>query len=87
MINIDAAEVNMVVVYSKVEELRADCERLWEKVACPLEQLIHENNLTVKGLKMRDAQLAKQEDVMDGRVSSNCIKIEALQAQVGTVTP
>ena len=50
-IDVDAAESNTVVVYSKIEELRAECEVAWAKVARPLEQLIKENNLTVMGLK------------------------------------
>ena len=56
-------------------------------MACPLEQLIMENNLTVKGLKEKDVQLAKREDIMDGRVCANRVKIRELQAKVGTVTP
>ena len=55
----DAAEANAVSVYSKIEELRAECEVAWQKTARPLEQLIKENNLTVLGLKERDIQLAK----------------------------
>jgi hypothetical protein len=56
-------------------------------VAQPLEQLIHENNLMVKGLKERDVQLVKREDIMDGHVALNCMKITELQAKVGAVTP
>ena len=86
-IDVDAAERNAVVVYSKIEELRAECEVAWQKTARPLEQLIKENNLTVLGLKERDVQLAKQEDIMDGRVCANRVKIGELQAKVGVVTP
>jgi hypothetical protein len=66
VINVDAAETNAVAVYSKIEELQTECEFAWGKVARPLEQLIRENNLMVKGLKERDMQLAKREDIMDG---------------------
>jgi hypothetical protein len=52
-----------------------------------LEQLIKENNLTVLGLKERDIQLARREDIMDGRVCANRVKIGELQAKVGVVTP
>ena len=83
----DAAEANMVSVYSKIEELRAKCEVAWQKVSRPLEQLIRENNLTVLGLKERDVQLARREDIMDGRVCANRVKIGELQAKVGVVTP
>jgi hypothetical protein len=87
VIDVDAAETNAVAVYSKIEELHGECEVAWAKVARPLEQLIHKNNLTVKGLKERDVQLAKREDVMDGHVCANCVKIGELQAKVGAVTP
>jgi hypothetical protein len=86
-IDVDAAESNTVAVYSKIEELRAECEVAWQKTARPLEQLIKENNLTVLGLKERDVQLARWEDIMDGRVCANWVKIRELQAKVGTVTP
>jgi hypothetical protein len=76
-----------VAIYSKIEELRAECEVAWQKTARPLEQLIKENNLTVLGLKERDIQLAKREDIMDGRVCANRVKIGELQAKVGVVTP
>ena len=83
----DAAEANTVSVYSKIEELRAECEVAWQKTARPLEQLIKENNLTVLGLKERDIQLARREDIMDRRVCANRVKIGELQAKVGAVTP
>jgi hypothetical protein len=52
-----------------------------------LEQLIKENNLTMLGLKERDVQLARREDIMDGHVCTNRVKIGELQAKVGAVTP
>jgi hypothetical protein len=76
-----------VAVYSKIKELRGECEVAWQKVSRPLEQLIRENNLTVLGLKERDVQLTKREDIMDGRVCANRVKIGELQAKVGVVTP
>ena len=86
-IDVDAAESNAVTVYSQIEELCTECEVAWQKTARPLEQLIKENNLTVLGLKERDVQLARQEDIMDGRVCANRVKIGELQAKVGVVTP
>jgi hypothetical protein len=86
-IDVDAAETNTVSVYSKIEELCAECEVAWQKTARPLEQLIRENNLTVLGLKERDVQLARWEDIMYGRVCANRVKIGELQAKVGVVTP
>ena len=59
----------------------------WQKTTRPLEQLIKENNLTMLGLKERDIQLSKREDIMDGRVCANRVKIGELQAKVGVVTP
>jgi hypothetical protein len=86
-IDVDAAEAHTVDVYSKIEELRAECEVAWQKTARPLEQVIRENNLTVLGLRERDVQLTKREDIMDGRVCANRVKIGELQAKVGAVTP
>jgi hypothetical protein len=86
-IDVDAAEAHTVDVYSKIEELRAECEVAWQKTARPLEQVIQENNLTVKGLRERDVQILKREDIMDGRVCANRVKIGELQAKVGVVTP
>ena len=70
-IDVDAAEAHTVDVYSKIEELRAECEVAWQKTARPLEEVIRENNLMVLGLKERDIQLARREDIMDGRVCAN----------------
>ena len=86
-IDVDAAESNAVSVYSKIEELHAECEVAWQKVSRPLEQLIQENNLTVLGLKEQDVQLARREDIMDRCVCANRVKIGELQAKVGAVTP
>ena len=86
-IDVDAAEAHTVDVYSKIEELRAECEVAWQKTAHPLEQLIRENNLTVLGLKEQDVQLSRRKDIMDGRVCANRVKIGELQAKVGVVTP
>ena len=86
-IDVDAAEAHTVDVYSKIEELRAECEVAWQKTARPLEQVIRENNLTVKGLRERNVQITKREDIMDGRVCANQVKIGELQAKVGVVTP
>lgn len=85
--DVDAAEAHMVDVYSKIEALRAECEVAWNKTARPLEQVIQQGNLTVKGLRDRDVQLTKREDIMDGRVCANRVKIGELQAKVGVVTP
>ena len=82
VIDVDAAAENTMVVFSAIEELRKDTEEGWKKVAAPLEQVIEANNLTTKGLKKRDVQLARREDIMDGRVCANRVKIDELSAKV-----
>ena len=87
VIDIDATAENTMVVFSAIEELRKDTEDGWKKLAVPLDQVIEANNLTNKGLKKRDIQLSRREDIMDGRVCANCIKIDELSAKVGACNP
>ena len=68
MIDVDAAVENTMVVFSAIEELRKDTEEGWKKLAVPLDQVIEANNASKVGLKKRDVQLARREDIMDGRV-------------------
>ena len=82
MINVDAAAENAMVVFSAIEELRKDTEEGWKKLAVPLDQVIEANNTSNIGLKKRDVQLARREDVMDGRVCANRVKIDELRAKV-----
>ena len=82
VIDIDAAAENTMVVFSAIEELRKDTEDGWKKLAVSLEQVIEANNLTNKGLKKRDVQLSRREDIMDGRVCANRVKIDELSAKV-----
>ena len=71
-----------MVVFSAIEELRRETEEGWKKLAVPLDQVIEANNLTNKGLKKRDVQLSRREDIMDGRVCANWVKIDELNAKV-----
>ena len=71
-----------MVVFSAIEELRKDTEEGWKKLAVPLEQVIEANNASTTGLKKRDVQLACREDIMDGRVCANRVKIDELTAKV-----
>ena len=71
-----------MVVFSALEELRKDTEVGWKKLATPLEQVIEANNLTNKGLRKRDIQLSRREDIMDGRVCANRVKLDELSAKV-----
>ena len=82
VINIDAVEENTMVVFSAIEELRKDTEEGWKKLAVPLDQVIEANNTSNVGLKKRDVQLARQEDIMDGQVCANRVKIDELCAKV-----
>ena len=82
MINVDAVAENTMVVFSAIEELRKDMEEGWKKLAVPLDQVIEANNASNVGLKKRDVQLACREDIMDGRVCANRVKIDELRAKV-----
>ena len=81
MIDVEAAAENAMVVFSAIEELRKDTEEGWKKLAVPLDQVIKANNASNIGLKKRDMQLAHREDIMDGRVCANRVKIDELRAK------
>ena len=53
--------------------------------AVPLDQVIEANNASNVGLKKWDVQLARCEDIMNGRVSANRVKVDELRAQVTLV--
>ena len=82
VIDVDAAAENAMVVFSAIEELRKETEDGWKKLAVPLDQVIEANNASNVGLKKRDVQLACWEDIMDGRVCANRVKIDELSAKV-----
>ena len=82
VIDVDAATENTMVVFSAIEELRKDTKDGWKKLAVPLDQVIEANNASNIGLKKRDVQLAHREDIMDGRVCTNRVKIDELSAKV-----
>ena len=82
VIDVDAAVENMMVVFLAIEELRKDTEEGWKKLAVPLDQVIEANNTSNVGLKKRDVQLTRREDIMDGRVCANRVKIDELRAKV-----
>ena len=85
VIDVDAAVENTMVIFSAIEELRKDTEEGWKKLAVPLDQVIEANNASNVGLKKRDVQLACHEDIMDGRVCANRVKIDELNAKVTLV--
>ena len=82
MIDVDAIAENTMVIFLAIEELRKDTEEGWKKLAVPLDQVIEANNASNVGLKKRDVQLARREDIMDGRVCTNRVKINELNAKV-----
>ena len=82
VIDVDAVAENTMVIFSAIEELRKDTEEGWKKLVVPLDQVIEANNASNVGLKKRDVQLAHQEDIMDGRVCTNRVKIDELRAKV-----
>ena len=71
VIDVDAASKNAVAIYSTIKELRRETEDGWKKLAVPLDQVIEANNTSNWHLKLRDVNLTKWEDIMDGRVSNN----------------
>ena len=85
VINVDAAAENTMVIFSAIEELRKDTEEGWKKLVVPLDQVIEANNASNVGLKKMDVQLARREDIMDGRVCANRVKIDKLRAKVALV--
>ena len=82
VIDVDAAAENAMVVFLAIEELHKDTEEGWKKLAVPLDQVIEANNASNVGLKKRDVQVARREDIMDGRVCANRVKIDKLRAKV-----
>ena len=85
VIDVDAVAENTMVVFSAIEELRKDTEEGWKKLAVPLDQVIEANNTSNVGLKKRDVQLACREDIMDGWVCANRVKIDELCVKVALV--
>ena len=71
VIDVNAAAENVMVVFLAIEELRKETEEGWKKLAVPLDQVIEANNASNVGLKKRDVQFARREDIMDGRVCAN----------------
>ena len=82
-----APSENTMVVFSAIEELRKDTEEGWKKLAVPLDQVTEANNASNIGLKKRDVQLAHRENIMDGRVCTNRVKIDKLRAKVDACNP
>lgn len=82
VIDVDVASKNVVAIYSTIKELRRETEDSWKKLAIPLDQVIEANNASNRHLKLRDIDLTKQEDIMDGWMSNNRVCISELQMKV-----
>ena len=85
VIDVDTATENTMVVFEALESLRKDTEEGWNKLAVPLDRVIEANNASTEGIKKRDVQLARREDIMDGRVCANRVKLDELSAKVALV--
>ena len=85
VIDVDAATENTMVVFEAIESLWKDTEEGWNKLAVPLDRVIEANNASTAGMKKRDVQLACREDIMDGRVCANRVRIDELNAKVTLV--
>ena len=82
VIDVDAASENAVLIYSAIEELRRETEDGWKKLAVPLDQVIEANNASNRHLKQRDVDISAREDIMDGRVARNRVRVNELQTKV-----
>ena len=82
IIDVDAASENAVLIYSAIEELRKDTKDSWKKLAVPLDQVIEANNASNRHLKQRDIDISAREDIMDGRVARNRVRVNELQVKV-----
>ena len=82
MIDVDAASENAVHIYLAIEELCRETEDSWKKLAVPLDQVIEANNTSNCHLKQRDVDLTAWEDIMDGRVAHNRVRVNELQTKV-----
>ena len=82
VIDVDAASENTVLIYSAIEELRKETEDGWKKLAVPLDQVIEANNASNRHLKQGDVDISAREDIMDGRVARNQVRVNELQTKV-----
>ena len=82
VIDVDVASENTIHIYSAIEELRQETKDGWKKLAVPLDQVIEANNASNCHLKQRDVDLTAREDIMDGRVARNRVRVNKLQTKV-----
>ena len=82
VVDMDAASENAVLIYLVIEQLRRETEEGWKKLAVPLDQVIEANNASNRHLKQRDVDISAREDIMDGRVACNRVRVNELQTKV-----
>ena len=82
VIDVDAASENAICIYLAIEELHRETKDSWKKLALPLDQVIKAKNTSNRHLKQRDIDLAAREDIMDGWVARNQVRVTELQAKV-----
>ena len=82
VIDVDTVSENAVHIYSAIKELRRETEDGWKKLAIPLDQVIEANNASNHHLKQRDVNLSVREDIMDGQVACNRVRVNKLQTKV-----
>ena len=82
MINVDAVSENAVHIYLAIEELCQETKDGWKKLAVPLDQVVEANNASNRHLKQCDVNLSAREDIMDGRVARNRVRVNELQMKV-----
>lgn len=82
MINVDTLSDQAVQMCSALEELRRETEEAWQKLARPLVEVIEANNNTGIWVQKHERDFGQCEDVMDGRVAANRVKLQELHNKV-----
>ena len=82
MLEREHARVRLLLTYSAIKELHRETEGSWKKLAVPLDQVIKANNASNRHLKQCDIDLSVREDIMDGWVARNQVRVQELQTKV-----
>ena len=82
VIDVDVLSNQAVQMYLAVKELRRETKSTWQKLAKPLSKVIKANNKLGIWMKKNETATSQWEDIMDGRVASNRVKLQELQTGV-----
>ena len=82
MLEREHARVRLLLTYSAIKELRRETEGGWKKLAVPFDQVIKANNASNRHLKQCNINLSAREDIMDGWVARNQVRVQELQTKV-----